>query len=71
MFERVTGWVKRHPVWSGIIAISVLLIGWQVLAPVKRTYAYVAEPVSSGAVISSVTASGKLRALNKIGRAHV
>jgi HlyD family secretion protein len=66
MFERVTGWVKRHPVWSGIIAIAVLLIGWQVLAPAKRSYAYVAEPVSSGPVISSVTASGKLRALNTI-----
>ncbi len=66
MFERVTGWVKRHPVWSGIIAISVLLIGWQVLSPAKRTYAYVSEPVSRGPVISSVTASGKLRALNTI-----
>jgi HlyD family secretion protein len=66
MFKRVTDWVRRHPVWSGIIALVIALVVWQIFAPEKRTYAYVTDTVTQGPVISSVTASGKLRALNTI-----
>ncbi len=66
MFERVTGWVRRHPVWSAVIAIGLVLIIWQIVSPAKRTYAYVTDTTSRGPVVSSVTASGKLRALNTI-----
>jgi HlyD family secretion protein len=66
MFGRFVSWVRRHPVWSGIIALGVLLIGYQVLAPTPKTYAYVSEAASTGDVITTVSASGKLRALNTI-----
>lgn len=64
--QRLFGWVRRHPIWSGIIALVVVLILWNVLVPAKPTYAYVTEPVARGEVVSKVTASGKLRARNTI-----
>ena len=66
MFERVTGWLRRHPVWSGIAVLAIGLVGWGLFGPEERTYAYVTEQASRGPVVSSVTASGKLRALNTI-----
>jgi HlyD family secretion protein len=66
MFERVTGWVRRHPVWSVILLLGAGVIAYQVLKPKPATYAYVTEKLSRGEVTSKVTASGKLRALNTI-----
>ncbi len=64
--QRLWGWVRRHPVWSGLIAIVTALILYSILVPAKPTYAYVVEPVARGEVTSYVTASGKLRARNTI-----
>ena len=64
--QGVWNWVRRHPVWSGIIALVLALILYNVLVPTKPIYAYVTEPVGRGEVVSTVTASGRLRARNTI-----
>ena len=64
--QGVWNWIRRHPVWSGIIGLVLALILYNVLVPTKPTYAYVTEPVSRGEVVSYVTASGRLRARNTI-----
>jgi HlyD family secretion protein len=66
MLQRVADWVKRHPIWSGIIVLGLGLLAYQILEPSPLTYEYVAEKVDRGEVTSKVTASGKLRALNTI-----
>ena len=63
---RTTGWIRRHPIWSVLIALVVALIAYGVLKPKTRTYDYVARVVDRGEVVRRVTASGKLRALNTI-----
>jgi HlyD family secretion protein len=65
-FQRMIAWVRRHPVWSGLIALVTALILYNVLVPAKPTYAYVTEAVGRGEVVSKVTASGRLRARNTI-----
>lgn len=59
-------WVKRHKIWSGIIALVAAFLLWQALKPETKDYSYVAEPAAEGEVVRRVTASGKLRALNTI-----
>jgi HlyD family secretion protein len=66
MIQRVGAWIRRHPIWSGIIALLMLLIFYIVLSPTPVTYAYVTQKVDRGEVVRKVTASGKLRALNTI-----
>lgn len=66
MQAAVLGWIKRHPVWSALAGLAVALILYKVLVPPARTYAYVAEAATQGEVVRTVTASGKLRALNTI-----
>lgn len=65
-FSRITGWIRRHPIWSGILGLVFVLIVYSMLAPKRHDYAYVAEAVTRGDVVSKVTASGKLRARNTI-----
>lgn len=60
------GWIRRHPIWSTIIALIVGGIVYAVVTPKKPTYEYVAVPVERGEVSRVVTASGKVRALNTI-----
>jgi HlyD family secretion protein len=69
MLSRLRGWVRAHPVISALVLIGIVLIGWTVLRPRSRAYAYVAEPVVRGEVVRRVTASGRIRALNtfKVG----
>ena len=64
--KSVGAWVKRHPIWSGLILLVVALIVYQTLKPKTYDYVYVSETVTRGEVIRKVTASGKLRALNTI-----
>jgi HlyD family secretion protein len=64
--KAVGAWVKRHPIWSGLIILLVLLVGYQAFKPKTYDYVYVSEPVTRGEVVRKVTASGKLRALNTI-----
>lgn len=64
--KRIGGWIRRHPVWSAIMALVIAAIAWSVLVPDKPTYAYDTEAVTRGDVASEVTASGKLRARNTI-----
>jgi HlyD family secretion protein len=64
--QRIGQWIRRHPVWSGVIALGLALIAYAVFVPSQPTYAYVTETVGRGDVVSKVTASGKLRARNTI-----
>ena len=66
MMSRVSAWVRRHKIWSALIALVVVLVLWLVLRPKPHDYEYVTEPVARGEVVRSVTASGKIRALNTI-----
>jgi HlyD family secretion protein len=69
MGERVKAlgaWIKRHKIWSGLIALIAGLILYLALRPEVKDYSYVAEPAAQGEVVRQVTASGKLRALNTI-----
>jgi len=64
--QRVTGWIKSHPVWSALIFAIIALLAWLFLSPETPEYEYVAGAASRGEVVRKVTASGKLRALNTI-----
>ncbi len=66
MFEAVRAWVKRHRVWSAIIALILLLVLYRALRPTPHDYEYVSETVTRGEVLRKVSASGKVRALNTI-----
>jgi HlyD family secretion protein len=66
MFEAVRAWVKRHRVWSAIIALIFLLVLYRALRPTPHDYEYVSEAVTRGEVLRKVSASGKVRALNTI-----
>ncbi len=66
MTGRIWGWMRRHPIWSGVIGLGVAGLLYLVLVPAPKTYEYVAQSVDRGDVIRRVTASGKLRALNTI-----
>lgn len=66
MLGRIWGWIKAHPKTSIAIGLLFGAILYFALRPTPRTYEYVSAPVDKGEVISRVTASGKLRALNTI-----
>ncbi len=66
MVQRIRSWVKRHPVWSGLIALLLLFIVYRMLRPTPHEYEYVSEAVTRGEVQRKVSASGKVRALNTI-----
>jgi HlyD family secretion protein len=66
MVRNIGSWIKRHPIWSAIIAIVTAMILWSVLSPKPAEYEYVTEAVERGDVVRSVSANGKLRALNTI-----
>lgn len=66
MVQRVTTWMKRHPIWSGIILLILLFIVYRIVRPAPHEYEYVSEPVTQGEVLRKVSASGKVRALNTI-----
>ncbi len=66
MLTRLSAWTRRHPIWSLLIALVVIGIVYRIVRPSPRTYAYLVERVDRGEVTSSVTASGKVRALNTI-----
>ena len=66
MLTTTFSWVKRHPIWSIIIAVATLLILRAVLWPSPPEYEYVTEKAQRGDVLRKVSASGKLRALNTL-----
>ncbi len=66
MISVIFDWVKRHPIWTGLITLILAGIAYLVLSPAPITYEYISEPVGRGEVVSKVSASGKLRALNTI-----
>jgi len=66
MAGRLWAWIRRHPVWSGLIALVALAVLYAMFKPTPRTYDYVAQAAERGDVVRHVTASGKLRALNTI-----
>ena len=66
MVQRITTWMKRHPIWSGVILLISLFIVYLIFRPTPHEYEYVSERVTQGEVLSKVSASGKVRALNTI-----
>ncbi len=66
---RALVWVRRHPIWSALIALVAAFVVYKAVTPTKPTYEYVAEPAGRGDVTRVVSASGKIRALNttKVG----
>lgn len=60
------GWIKSHPIISGIAALVLVSIAASFAFSGGRTYEYVTETVSRGEVTRMVSASGTLRALNTI-----
>ncbi len=66
MFETIRAWVKRHRVWSAIIALVLLFIVYRIVRPTPHDYEYISETVTRGEVLRKVSASGKIRALNTI-----
>lgn len=66
MVQRITSWVKRHPIWSGLIVLILLFVVYRIVRPAPHEYEYVSEPVTQGEVLRKVSASGKVRALNTI-----
>lgn len=66
MLTKLSGWVKRHKIWSALIALVLLFIAYRVVRPTPHEYEYIAEPVARGEVLRKVSASGKVRALNTI-----
>lgn len=69
MGERIAAlgaWIRRHKIWSGLIALVLVFVIYQSVKPTQHDYSYLSEPVSRGEVVRKVTASGKLRALNTI-----
>jgi HlyD family secretion protein len=63
------GWVRRHPLWSGLIGLALLFALYKIFAPSPPDYEYVTAQADRGEVVRIVSASGKLRALNtfKVG----
>jgi HlyD family secretion protein len=66
MVGKIWGWIKRHPILSALFVIILLGGLYLAFAPTAPDYEYVSEPAETGEVIRTVTASGKLRALNTI-----
>lgn len=66
MVQRITTWMKRHPIWSGFILLILLFVVYRIVRPAPHEYEYVSEPVTQGEVLRKVSASGKVRALNTI-----
>lgn len=66
MLTKLGSWVKRHKVWSGLIALAALFIVYQIVRPAPHDYEYIGETVARGEVLRLVSASGKVRALNTI-----
>lgn len=66
MIETFWGWIKRHPILAALAAIAVIATLYFTFKPSDPTYEYISELVTTGEVTRTVTASGKLRALNTI-----
>ncbi len=66
---KLIGWVRRHPIWSGLIGLVLLFVVYKIVAPSPPDYEYVTAEADRGEVLRVVSASGKLRALNtfKVG----
>ena len=67
--QKLFGWVRRHPVWSGLIGLALMFLLYYIFAPSRPDYEYVTAEADRGEVVRIVSASGKLRALNtfKVG----
>ncbi|WOE74714.1 efflux RND transporter periplasmic adaptor subunit [Alterisphingorhabdus coralli] len=58
--------MRSHPIISGIVVLAIGFMGYWLFAGSSPGYEYVTEPASRGDVVRTVSASGKLRALNTI-----
>jgi HlyD family secretion protein len=66
MFQRIIAWIKRHPIWTVLILLLLAFVIFQALRPTPKDYEYQTENVTRGEVLRTVSASGKVRALNTI-----
>jgi HlyD family secretion protein len=67
--HKLLRWVRRHPIWAGLIGLALILLLYKIFAPSAPDYEYVSADADRGEVLRVVSASGKLRALNtfKVG----
>jgi HlyD family secretion protein len=65
-FSLMIDWILSRKKLSIALGLFLLLVAYVSLKPSKPTYEYVSQTVDRGDVVSKVTASGKLRALNTI-----
>lgn len=66
MLMKMGSWVKRHRLWSALIALALLFIIYWIVRPTPHDYEYIGEAAERGEVLRKVSASGKVRALNTI-----
>lgn len=67
--QKIKSFIVSHKVWTGIIAIVLILIGWQAVKAFTNTsqeIRYVTATVQRGTVVSSITASGQVEASSQI-----
>ncbi|MEM8918964.1 MAG: efflux RND transporter periplasmic adaptor subunit [Pseudomonadota bacterium] len=61
---KMQGWIREHPITSGIIALVIILLLARLIFGGGRDYEYVTAEVTRGEVVRVVSASGTVRALN-------
>jgi HlyD family secretion protein len=66
MLQNIKDRIGRHPVWSALIILVLAFVIYGAIKPTPREYEYISEPISRGDVTRTVSASGKVRALNTI-----
>ncbi len=66
MLQSIKGRIGQYPVWSALIILIAAIAIYSIITPTPREYEYVSEAASRGEVTRSVSASGKVRALNTI-----
>ncbi|MDD4989278.1 MAG: efflux RND transporter periplasmic adaptor subunit [Candidatus Pacebacteria bacterium] len=67
--KKIRGFVAAHKVWSVIIAVIILFIGYKIYGYFKGTStqtSYVLSTVQKGTIVSSVTGSGQVSASSQI-----
>lgn len=64
--RKILAWVRRHPIITAIAVLVSIIIVYTIVKPSVPNYEYVTQQVSRGDVVKTVSASGKLRALNTI-----
>ncbi len=68
-FAKIKAFALAHKVWSGIIAIAILFIGYKTVSAFRGTATetrYVTAAAEKGTIIASVSGSGQISASNQV-----